>query len=196
MLINEEREAKLKAVASRIRNCARCKLHRERRRAVPGTGPADADVVFIGEGPGAQEDEEGLPFVGRSGRYLDQLLESIGLDREKVFITNVVKCRPPGNRDPHVAEVEACTPYLDQQLALIQPDLVVTLGRFAMEHFFSDGRISEVHGQPRRIENAIYLPLYHPAAALYRGSLRDVVEQDFRRILELLKSDGRSSALR
>lgn len=196
MLINEEREAKLKAVGSRIRNCARCKLHRERTRAVPGTGPADADIVFIGEGPGAQEDEEGLPFVGRSGRYLDQLLESIGLDREKVFITNVVKCRPPANRDPHVAEVEACTPYLDQQLALIQPRLIVTLGRFAMEHFFSDGRISEVHGQPRRIENAIYLPLYHPAAALYRGSLRDVVEQDFRRILELLKSDGRSSALR
>jgi DNA polymerase len=103
-----------------------------------------------------------------------------------VFITNIVKCRPPSNRDPRVAEVRACTPYLDRQLALLQPRLVVTLGRFAMEHFFSDGRISDVHGRPRHINDTIYLPLYHPAAALYRGSLRSVIEEDFRRIPDLL----------
>jgi DNA polymerase len=187
MMTVEEREAQLESIGARIRNCTRCKLHKERTQAVPGTGPVDADVVFIGEGPGAREDEEGLPFVGRSGRYLDQLLEGIGLDRETVFITNVVKCRPPGNRDPHVAEVEACTPHLDQQLRLIQPRLVVTLGRFAMEHFFSDRQISEVHGQPRRIDGRIHLPLYHPAAALYRGSLREPVEQDFQTIPRLLR---------
>lgn len=182
----EQREARLRRTASQIRSCVRCKLHQNRTQAVPGTGPVTAEVFFLGEAPGAQEDEEGLPFVGRSGRYLDQLLASIGLDREKVFITNVVKCRPPSNRDPHVAEVEACKLYLDRQLELIQPSLVVTLGRFAMEHFFSDGRISEVHGNPRRIDNTVYLPLYHPAAALYRGSLRSVVEEDFQQIPVLL----------
>lgn len=155
---------------------------------MPGSGPVTAEVFFLGEGPGAREDELGRPFVGRSGSYLDQLLDSIGLDRDRVFITNVVKCRPPSNRDPHVGEVEACTPYLERQLEIIQPRLVVTLGRFAMDHFFSDGRISEIHGQPRRIDDTIYLPLYHPAAALYRGSLRSVVEEDFRRIPALLDS--------
>ncbi len=181
-------EESLERIASQIHSCTGCKLHTGRTRAVPGIGPASADVFFIGEGPGAREDEQGEPFVGRSGRYLDQLLESIGLDRQKVFITNVVKCRPPSNRDPHVAEVRACAPYLERQLALVQPRLVVTLGRFAMEHFFSDGLISEIHGQPRRIDDTIYLPLYHPAAALYRGSLRAVVEDDFRRIPLLLES--------
>lgn len=181
-------EESLEGIASQIHSCTRCKLHTGRTRAVPGIGPASADVFFIGEGPGAREDEQGEPFVGRSGRYLDQLLESIGLDRQKVFITNVVKCRPPSNRDPHVAEVRACAPYLERQLALVQPRLVVTLGRFAMERFFSDGLISEIHGQPRRIDETIYLPLYHPAAALYRGSLRAVVEDDFRRIPLLLES--------
>lgn len=183
---SHRKEEGLESVASQIRGCTRCKLHAGRTRAVPGVGPVTADVFFIGEGPGAREDEQGEPFVGRSGRYLDQLLESVDLNRAKVFITNVVKCRPPANRDPHVAEVRACAPYLERQLALIQPRLVVTLGRFAMERFFSDGRISDIHGQPRRIDDTIYLPLYHPAAALYRGSLRSVVEEDFRRIPALL----------
>jgi DNA polymerase len=188
----DETQKNLKAIAAEIRTCTRCKLHQGRTRAVPGSGPADADVFFLGEGPGAREDEQGIPFVGRSGKFLDELLESIGLNREKVFITNVVKCRPPGNRDPHVGEIQACTRYLDDQLDLIQPALVATLGRFAMRHFLSDGPISQIHGQPRRRDGRLILPLYHPAAALYRGSLRGVVREDFERIPELLESLGRA----
>ncbi len=181
-----EAAANLEAIALEIERCRRCKLHRERLNAVPGAGPADATVFFLGEGPGAQEDQVGQPFVGRSGKFLDELLEDIGLSRERVFITNVVKCRPPGNRAPHVDEVRPCTMHLDQQLEVVRPLLVVTLGRFAMEHFFSEGRISEIHGRPRRIDGTVTLPLYHPAAALYRGSLRSVVKDDFQRIPELL----------
>lgn len=183
----EERQLELENLANQIRDCRLCPLHETRTQAVPGAGPVDADLVFLGEGPGAHEDEEGLPFVGASGKFLNELLESIELCREKVFITNVVKCRPPANRDPHVAEVEACAGYLELQLELIQPRLIVTLGRFAMGQFFSTGRISEIHGQPQQIDGAMTLPLYHPAAALYRGSLRSVIKEDFRRIPELLE---------
>lgn len=187
-----EGSANLRTIAVEIERCRRCELHKERLRAVPGVGPADADLFFLGEGPGAQEDQVGLPFVGRSGQFLDQLLDGVGLSRKRVFITNVVKCRPPGNRAPHVDEVRACTTYLNRQLELVHPLLIVTLGRFAMERFFSDGRISEIHGQPQCIDGIVTLPLYHPAAALYRGSLRSVVEDDFQRIPELLESLGRS----
>jgi uracil-DNA glycosylase family 4 len=193
MTTTDERRANLQAIADEIKICTCCKLHEERTNAVPGTGPANADVFFLGEGPGAQEDQRGLPFVGRSGQFLDELLHTIGLNREKVFITNVVKCRPPGNRDPHVGEIRACTTYLKRQLDLIRPPLIATLGRFAMRQFLSDGPISEIHGQPRRIDRAIVLPLYHPAAALYRGSLRSVVKEDFQRIPELLETLGRVS---
>lgn len=186
--------ASLQGIAAEINTCSRCELHEERTNAVPGAGAPSADIFFIGEGPGAQEDQEGLPFVGRSGRFLDELLNSIGLNRQKVFITNVVKCRPPGNRAPHVDEVRACARYLDRQLELIGPRLVVTLGRFAMERFFSDGRISEIHGQPRQVDGVVILPLYHPAAALYRGSLRSVVKEDFQRIPELLENPLRASS--
>jgi DNA polymerase len=190
MTILEERQQALERIADEIRSCSLCALHEARTNAVPGVGPVDADIFFLGEGPGAREDEMGLPFVGASGKFLDELLESIGLDRRKVFISNVVKCRPPGNRDPHVAEVEACTRYLDRQLELIQPRLIVTLGRFAMDYSFPDGRISEIHGQPGRIDGVITLPLYHPAAALYRGSLRSVLKHDFQRIPALLEGKG------
>jgi DNA polymerase len=184
-----DRRATLEKIAEEIKECTLCKLHKERTNAVPGAGPVDADVFFLGEGPGANEDKQGLPFVGASGSFLDELLDSIGLAREDVFITNVVKCRPPGNRDPHVAEVRICTThYLDRQLDIIQPKMIVTLGRFAKNIFFSDGRISEVHGQPRRLDGKLYLPLYHPAAALYRGSLRSVVKEDFQRIPKLLEA--------
>ncbi len=187
----KERQTKLEKIANQIQHCTRCKLHKERTHAVPGAGPVDAEVLFLGEGPGAKEDEQGLPFVGASGTFLDELLESIGLDRETVFITNVVKCRPPGNRDPHVGEVRTCTEhYLNRQLEVIQPPLIVTLGRFALNYFFPDERISEVHGQPRQIEDTVYLPLYHPAAALYRGSLRSVVKEDFQHISEFVGDQG------
>ena len=132
----EERAAKLRDIADQVRTCSRCGLHQERTNAVPGLGSVAADVFFVGEGPGEREDREGLPFVGRSGRYLDQLMDGVGLNRSAVFITNVVKCRPPSNRDPRAAEVHACAAYLERQLALVRPRLVVTLGRFAMEHFF------------------------------------------------------------
>lgn len=188
----DERHTKLETIAARIRECTDCQLHEERTHAVPGAGPAHARILFLGEGPGAQEDQQGLPFVGRSGQFLDELLESIGLSREQVFITNVIKCRPPGNRDPRGHEVRACTTHLDRQLDLIRPRLIVTLGRFAMRRFFSDGRISEIHGQARRIDGIAILPLYHPAAALYRGSLRSVVREDFRRIPELLEDSDRA----
>ncbi len=177
---------KLQAIAAEIEVCRRCDLHKGRVQVVPGAGSAEADVLFIGEGPGAREDEAGLPFVGRSGQLLDELLQGVGLDRDKVFITNVVKCRPPENRAPHVDEVRACRGYLKRQLAVIRPLLVVTLGRFAMELFVSNGRISEIHGQPRHKDGMVTLPLYHPAAALYRRSLQSVVREDFERIPELL----------
>jgi DNA polymerase len=186
----KERELQLERVADEIRCCRLCALHETRTKAVPGAGPVDAEIFFLGEGPGAREDERGLPFVGASGRLLDELLESVGLSRRQVFITNVVKCRPPDNRDPHVGEVEVCKRYLDRQLKLIRPHVIVTLGRFAMGRFLPGERISEIHGQPRWVDGVITLPLYHPAAALYRGSLRSVVKEDFQRIPELLEGNG------
>lgn len=190
----DEGHQKLQRVAAEIRRCRLCPLHETRTNAVPGAGPVDADIFFLGEAPGAREDEQGLPFVGASGKFLDELLESVELSREKVFISNVVKCRPPDNRTPHVDEVAVCAGYLDRQLELIQPRLIVTLGRFAMERFFPGERISEIHGQPRWINNVVILPLYHPAAALYRGSLRSVIEDDFKRIAQLLERTERTSS--
>jgi DNA polymerase len=143
--------------------------------------------MFIGEAPGFHEDQQARPFVGAAGRFLDELLESIDLKRENVFITNVIKCRPPGNRDPLPEEMEACTPYLDRQLALIQPKIVVTLGRFSMARAFPKARISRIHGQPRKIEGIIYYPMYHPAAALHQPSLRHTIEEDMQQIPELIE---------
>jgi DNA polymerase len=143
--------------------------------------------MFIGEAPGFHEDQQGLPFVGAAGNFLDELLESIGLKREEVFIANVIKCRPPGNRDPLPEEIEACKPYLDRQIELIQPKLVVTLGRFSMARAFPKARISHIHGQPRKVGGVIYYPMYHPAAALHQPSLRPTVEEDMRRIPELIE---------
>jgi len=143
--------------------------------------------MFIGEAPGFHEDQQGRPFVGAAGQFLEQLLTGIGLSREEVFIGNVIKCRPPANRDPLPEEIAACSPFLQQQIAALQPRLVVTLGRFSMAYFFPGARISDVHGQPRRVDNLVCLPMYHPAAALHQPSLRRVIEEDFRRIPEILK---------
>lgn len=179
--------SELETLAAEISKCTRCLLHRGRTHVVPGEGPEDAKIMFIGEAPGFHEDQQGRPFVGASGQFLEELLESIGLTREQVFIANVIKCRPPGNRDPLPEEIEACKPFLDRQIGLLQPVLIVTLGRFSMARAFPKARISHIHGQPRKIEGIIYYPMYHPAAALHRPSLRSIVEEDIRRIPELIE---------
>jgi uracil-DNA glycosylase family 4 len=169
-----------------IKACQKCILSQGRTNAVPGEGPEHADILFIGEGPGFHEDRQGRPFVGAAGKYLDELLERIGLKREEVYIANVVKCRPPGNRDPQPEEIEACRPYLDKQIDLIRPRLVVTLGRFSMHRYFPGASITRIHGQPKRVGNVIYYPMFHPAAALHQPKWRTVVEEDFLKIPELL----------
>jgi len=179
--------SELERLAAEVRECTKCPLHRGRTHAVPGEGPEDADIMFIGEGPGFHEDQQGRPFVGAAGQFLEELLNGIGLTREQVYITNVIKCRPPGNRDPLPREVDACEPYLDRQIELIQPTVVVTLGRFSMARAFPNARISRVHGDPRKIGGIVYYPMYHPAAALHRPSLRGTVEEDMRKIPDLLE---------
>lgn len=176
----------LEQVAAEVRRCVKCPLSQGRTKAVPGEGPADARVMLIGEGPGFHEDRQGRPFVGPSGQYLEQLLAIIGMTRNQVFITNVVKCRPPGNRDPLPDELAACRDYLDRQLALIKPEVVVTLGRYSMERFFPGQSITRIHGQPKRVGNVFYLPLFHPAAALRRPEWREASEKDIQQIPKLL----------
>ncbi len=178
--------SELEALAAEVAGCTRCLLHQGRTKAVPGEGPENADIMFIGEAPGFHEDQQGRPFVGAAGKFLDELLDSINLKRNDVFIANVIKCRPPGNRDPLPEETEACKPFLDRQIELIQPKLVVTLGRFSMARAFPKARISHIHGQPRKIGGVVYYPMYHPAAALHQPSLRRTVEEDMRRIPELI----------
>ncbi|MEX2373300.1 MAG: uracil-DNA glycosylase [Dehalococcoidia bacterium] len=176
------------ALYDEIADCPRCPLARTRSQTVPGTGPVPCDLMFIGEGPGQREDELGLPFVGRSGQFLDELLASIDRSRQDVYVSNVVKCRPPGNRDPLPDEIAACGDFLDRQIALVRPRVIATLGRFSMARWFPDDRISAVHGHPRTIDGAWVIPMYHPAAALRNGSLREVMKNDFSRIPELLKA--------
>ncbi len=179
--------SELETLAVEIARCTQCLLHRGRTKAVPGEGPADAEIMFIGEAPGFHEDQQGRPFVGAAGRFLEELLASIGLTREEVYITNVIKCRPPSNREPLPDEIEACKSFLNQQIELIQPKLVVTLGRFSMARAFPKARISRIHGRPRKVGGVLYYPMYHPAAALHQPSLRRTVEEDMRRIPELLQ---------
>ncbi len=178
--------SELEALHEQIRGCGACKLSAGRAHAVPGEGPEKAAVIFIGEGPGFHEDKQGRPFVGAAGQFLEELLSSIDLKREGVFITNVVKCRPPANRDPEPDEIGACQGYLDRQIELIQPKMVVTLGRFSMARYFPNAKISKIHGQPKKMDGVIYYPMYHPAAALHQPSLRGTVQQDMKRIPRLL----------
>ena len=156
-----------------------------------GDGNPDADVVFIGEAPGKNEDEQGRPFVGAAGKFLNEMLESIGMKREDVYITNIVKYRPPNNRDPEPEEKEAFWPYLVRQLDIIQPKLVVTLGRHSMEYFLPGMKISTVHGEPKRVtfgeKKQVIMPLFHPAAALYNGGMRQALIDDFSQILTILE---------
>jgi uracil-DNA glycosylase family 4 len=169
-----------------VHSCTLCSLHQGRTHAVPGEGPANADIMFIGEGPGFHEDRQGRPFVGAAGKFLEELLASIGLTREQVYIANVIKCRPPGNRDPLPNELSACAPYLERQVELIKPKVIVTLGRFSMYRYFPGASISKIHGQPKRVGNVLVVPMFHPAAALHQPQWRPLVEADFKRLPDLI----------
>lgn len=178
----------LEQIAREVAECTACVLARTRHKTVPGYGDPHAKIMFIGEAPGYHEDQQGKPFVGPAGQFLDELLASIGLTREQVFIANVVKCRPPNNRDPQPDEIAACDHFLRRQISAIQPKVVVTLGRFSMAKFFPGESISRIHGRARRQNGVIYFPLYHPAAALHQPALRRTIEEDFKKLPELIGS--------
>jgi DNA polymerase len=173
----------LRQIARAVHDCTRCPLSQQgRSRAVPGEGNPQADIMLIGEGPGFNEDKQGRPFVGASGKFLEELLNDIGYQRKDVFIANVVKCRPPGNRDPQPEELEACKDYLDRQIELIDPKVIVTLGRFSMYRYFPGASITKVHGQSKRIGNRLVVPMFHPAAALHQPKWRPQIIEDFKRL--------------
>lgn len=184
--MTDERAAALEKIAAEIRTCTLCDLHKTRTKAVPGAGNTQTEILFIGEGPGYNEDKQGLPFVGQSGKYLESLLKLIDLKREDVFITNVVKCRPPENRDPLPVEIGTCKPYLDQQINLIDPLIIVTLGRFSMARYFPNSKITQIHGQAKIEDGRAYYPLFHPAAVLRNPALQSQMEADFRRIPDIV----------
>lgn len=182
----QEKEALLDEIAAEIRVCTRCELHRTRTNSVPGEGPADARIMFIGEAPGWNEDQQGRPFVGAAGKFLEELLGAAGLKRSDVFITNVVKSRPPGNRDPLPDEIVACAPFLQRQIDTIDPDVIVTLGRFSMAKWFPGERISRIHGQPKKDGKRLIVPMYHPAAALHQQALKSTILEDFAKLPRIL----------
>jgi len=198
---SDERKAALDAIAAEVRDCTNCRLAQTRTRAVPGEGSPDTEVVFVGEGPGYHEDQQGRPFVGRAGELLGRLLGSIEWRRQDVFITNIVKCRPPDNRDPEPDEVAACAPYLERQLEALDPALVVTLGRHSMARFMPGARISQVHGTTARVapatgaRDATVLAMYHPAAALRTPAIeRESYEDIGRAPRALLDARARRAA--
>lgn len=187
----------LQLIAQEVRGCTRCGLHRGRTRAVPGEGPPDAKIMFIGEGPGYHEDRQGRPFVGPSGQFLDELLAMAGLHRADVFIGNVVKCRPPQNRDPQPDEIATCTEsFLFRQIAAIDPKVIVTLGRYSMNLFLPGARIMRDHGQPREVDGRLVVPMIHPAAALHRPENRPLIEADFQRLPAILAQAEAQAAAR
>lgn len=183
-----ERRTALEAIATEVRACTACRLHVGRTQAVPGEGHPSTEVVFVGEGPGFNEDRQGRPFVGAAGSFLTELLGSVGWKRDEVFITNVVKCRPPDNRDPDPDEIAACAPFLRRQLGTLDPALIVTLGRHSMGRFMPGARIGQVHGTTRAADpetgarQAQVFAMYHPAAALHQGSLRQTLLDDMARV--------------
>lgn len=190
-----DKEAQILQLCDDVRDCKKCPLYQLATHPVPGAGSIRAEVMFIGEGPGKKEDEQGVPFVGAAGKLLDQMLESIGLNRDQVYIANVVKHRPPENRDPKPEEVEACWPYLMRQIEIIKPKLIVCLGRHSLQRFLNDvGTISTVHGRAFVKNGQAYMALYHPAVGLYNGSMRETLFNDFKKIKIALKkinpSDG------
>lgn len=188
----EEKTRALQKIAQEVENCQRCPLYKRANRGVPGEGSPDARIMFIGEGPGYWEDQKGIPFCGAAGNLLDKLLQLIKLDRKEVFIGNVIKHRPPNNRDPLPTEIEACRSWLDEQIKIIQPEIIVTLGRFSMAKFLPEAKISRIHGRYQTVEfqnrKIIVMPMYHPAAGLRRGEILEDLKTDFLKLGELLES--------
>ena len=180
-------EEVLAQVAKEVAVCEKCALYHSRKKSVPGEGPANSEIMFIGEGPGFYENEQGRPFVGAAGQFLDQLLAEAGLKRSDVWIGNVVKCRPPGNRDPQPEELAACDTYLERQINAINPSIIITLGRYSMGKFMPGAKISTVHGQMRKVGERYMIAMFHPAAALHQASLKPAILADFARLPELLE---------
>jgi uracil-DNA glycosylase len=180
----------LESIAKEVSSCTKCPLHLSRTRAVPGEGPANATVMLVGEGPGYNEDQKGLPFVGAAGQNLESLLSKANITRELIFITNIVKCRPPGNRRPTGAEADACHPYIRRQIELVGPRVVVLLGDTALKQFFPTSSLGGVHGKAVTRDGRTFFPTYHPAAMIYNRSLKAVLEGDFERLGELLRTFG------
>ena len=187
-------EQTLTQVAKEVLVCTKCDLSKSRRNAVPGEGPANAEIMCIGEGPGYHEDQQGLPFVGAAGQFLNELLEQAGLKRSEVWITNVVKCRPPGNRDPQTDELAACDPYLERQIEAINPTIIITLGRYSMAKFMPGAKISQVHGQMRRVGDRFVIAMFHPAAALHQLALKPTIMADFAKLPKQLETARRELA--
>jgi DNA polymerase len=178
----------LDEISKQVSFCKNCGLSVTRKSAVPGEGPSNSRIMFIGEGPGFHEDQQGRPFVGAAGKFLEELLGNAGLKRNEVFITNVVKCRPPGNRDPQEDELAACANYLDRQIEIINPEVIVTLGRFSMAKFFGNVKISQIHGQARMINGRLVVAMFHPAAALHQPGLKSTLINDFSKLPGFLKT--------
>ena len=169
----------IQQISNIISDCPNCNLAKTRLNAVPGQGNTQAKIMFVGEAPGKNEDLEGVPFVGAAGKYLDKLLDLANLSRDTIFLTNIVKCRPPENRDPLPEEIKECSTYLSSQIKIMQPKLIVTLGRHSLHHWIPEGVISKIHGTITSVDNINIFPMYHPAAALYRGNLREIIEEDY-----------------
>jgi len=187
--IKEIKNAKnIDEIAEIISNCQRCELYKAKTKDVPGAGNTKSEIMFVGEAPGKDEDLKGEPFVGRAGKFLTEMIESIGLKRSDVFIANTVKHRPPVNRDPFPEEKNACLPYLMRQIEIIKPKIIILLGRHAMETFLPALKISKEHGKVKRKDGQVYLPFYHPAAALYNGGLRETLIIDFKKIPKVLEN--------
>jgi len=186
-------EQKLERIREEVSVCRRCGLGKGRTKSVPGEGPAQVEIMFIGEAPGFYEDRQGKPFVGQAGQFLDELLKAAGLSREQVFITNVVKCRPPSNRDPLPEELSACQEYLDEQIRLLNPKVIVTLGRISMGKFIERGRIGIIHGRAHNVEGKKVVTMYHPAAALHQPALRQTLIEDFARLKKFIGAGAPSA---
>ena len=187
MAVDSAPEQILEEIGAEVRQCTACRLCENRTKAVPGEGALKSGIMFIGEGPGFHEDRQGRPFVGPAGKLLEEMLAAVGLHREQVFITNVVKCRPPGNRDPQPDEIAACNGYLDRQLAAIDPRIVVTLGRYSLARFFPGAKISAVHGEPKFADGRAYVPFYHPAAGLRTPAIKQMLFEDVQKLPAIAK---------